>query len=46
MAELVALQEETRVALAQFDQGPPRNPDVRIIGRHGGWISLTPLLPG
>jgi len=34
-----------RGALAQFDQGLPRNPDVRITSKRGGWISLTPLLP-
>jgi len=39
------LQEEMRSALAQFDQGLPRNPDVRITRKRGGWISLTPLLP-
>ena len=39
------LQEEMRGALAQFDQGLPRNPDVRITSKRGGWISLTPLLP-
>ena len=39
------LQEEMRGALAQLDQGLPRNPDVRITSKRGGWISLTPLLP-
>jgi TnpA family transposase len=39
------LQEEMRNALTQFDQGLPRNPDVRITSKRGGWISLTPLLP-
>jgi len=39
------LQEEMRGALAQFDQGLPRNPDVRITSKRGGWISLTPLPP-
>ncbi len=39
------LREEMRVALATLDQGLPRNPDVRITRKRGGWISLTPLLP-
>ena len=39
------LREEMRAALAQLDQGLPRNPDVRITRKRGGWISLTPLLP-
>ncbi len=42
---IAGLQEEMRGALAQFDQGLPRNPDVRITSKRGGWISLTPLLP-
>ena len=32
-------------ALARLDRGLPRNPDVRITSKRGGWISLTPLLP-
>jgi len=39
------LREEMRAALATLDQGLPRNPDVRITRKRGGWISLTPLLP-
>lgn len=39
------LREEMRKALAMLDRGLPRNPDVRITRKHGGWISLTPLLP-
>jgi len=39
------LREEMRAALAQLDQGLPRNPDVRITRKRGGWISLTPLQP-
>lgn len=39
------LQGEMRAALAQLDQGLPRNPDVRITRKRGGWISLTLLLP-
>ncbi len=44
-AFIEGLQQEMRGALAQFDQGLPRNPDVRITSKRGGWISLTPLLP-
>ncbi len=44
-AFIEGLQEEMRGALVQFDQGLPRNPDVRITSKRGGWISLTPLLP-
>src|SRR3954465_14484773 len=39
------LREEMHAALAQLDQGLPRNPDVRLTSKRGGWISLTPLLP-
>ena len=39
------LREEMRAALAQLDQGLPRNPDVRITRKRRGWISLTPLQP-
>ncbi len=39
------LREEMHAALAQLDQGLPRNPDVRITRKRGGWISLTPLQP-
>ncbi len=39
------LREEMRAALTQLDRGLPRNPDVRITRKRGGWISLTPLLP-
>ncbi len=34
-----------RAALATLDQGLPRNPDLRITRKRGGWISLTPLQP-
>ena len=39
------LQGEVRAALAELDHGLPRNPDVRITRKRGGWISLAPLLP-
>ncbi len=39
------LQEEMRAALARLDAGLPRNPDVRISRKAGGWITLTPLKP-
>jgi hypothetical protein len=39
------LREEMCAALAQLDQGLPRNPDVRITRKRAGWISLAPLLP-
>jgi len=39
------LREEMRAALTQLDQGLPRNPDVHITRKRGGWISLTPLQP-
>ncbi len=44
-AFIEGLQQEMRGALAQFDQGLPRSPDVRITSKRGDWISLTPLLP-
>jgi len=40
-----SLREEMRAALATLDHGLPRNPDVRITRKRGGWISLTPLQP-
>src|SRR3954470_3162646 len=39
------LREEMPAALAQPARGRPRNPDVRITSKRGGWISLPPLLP-
>jgi TnpA family transposase len=44
-AFVAGLQEEMRVALTQFDRGLPRNPDVRVTSKRGGWIHLTPLQP-
>jgi len=39
------LQEEMRSALSRLDRGLPRDPDVRISRKAGGWIHLTPLQP-
>src|SRR3954469_6702152 len=40
---IAALQGEIRDALATFDTGLKRNPHVRITGKGGGWIRLSPL---
>jgi TnpA family transposase len=37
------LQDEMREALHTLDAGLPKNPDVRIGPKRGGWITLTPL---
>lgn len=42
---IAGLQEEMRAALDRFDRGLPRNPDVRVTGKAGGWIRLTPPKP-
>jgi TnpA family transposase len=42
---LAGLQEDMRVALSRLDRDLPRNPDVRISRKAGGWIHLTPLQP-
>lgn len=42
---VAGLQVEMRAALARLDAGLPRNPDVRIGRKAGGWITLTPLKP-
>jgi TnpA family transposase len=39
------LQEEMRAALSRLDRSLPRNPDVRISRKAGGWIHLAPLQP-
>jgi TnpA family transposase len=44
-AFLAGLQEDMRVALSRLDRDLPRNPDVRISRKAGGWIHLTPLQP-
>jgi len=37
------LQAEMRDALSAFDAGLKKNPYVRLSGKGGGWITLTPL---
>ena len=32
-----------RAALSRLDRGLPRNPDVRVSRKAGGWIHLAPL---
>ena len=44
-AFVTGLQEEMRAALDRFDRGLPRNHDVRLSRKAGGWIHLTPLQP-
>ncbi len=44
-AFIARLQDEMRTALSCFDAGLPRNTDVRITAKGGGWIRLTPLQP-
>ena len=44
-AFIAGLQDEMRTALSRFDAGLPRNADVRITAKGGGWIRLTPLQP-
>ena len=44
-AFIAGLQDEMRTALSRFDAGLPRNADVRITARGGGWIRLAPLQP-
>jgi TnpA family transposase len=42
---VAALQEEMRAALATLDAGLPDNRGVRITGRRGGSISVSPFAP-
>jgi hypothetical protein len=42
---IAGLQEDMRAALSRLDRDLPRNPDVRISRKAGGWIHLTPLQP-
>ena len=42
-AFVAGLQEEMRAGLARLDAGLPRNPQVRITSRRGGWITVSPL---
>ena len=44
-AFIAGLRDEMRTALDQLDRGLPRNGDVRISRKAGGWIHLTPLPP-
>ncbi len=32
-----------RAGLDRLDAGLPRNPHIRIVSRHGGWITVSPL---
>jgi hypothetical protein len=38
------LREEMHAALAMLDAGYKRNPHVKITGKSGGWITLSPLV--
>ncbi len=40
---IAGLQAEMREALTAFDAGLKKNPRVRLSGKDGGWIALTPL---
>lgn len=40
---ITGLQAEMREALIMFDAGLKTNPYVRLTGKDGGWITLTPL---
>jgi TnpA family transposase len=40
---IAALQGEMRDALTLFDTGLKRNPHVKITGKGGGWIRLSPF---
>jgi TnpA family transposase len=42
-AFVASLQEEMRAGLSRLDAGLPRNPQVRITSRRGGWITVSPL---
>jgi len=42
---IARLQDDMRTALSRLDAGLPRNVDVRITAKGGGWIRLTPLQP-
>ena len=42
---IAGLQEDMRAALSRLDRELPRNPDVRVSRKAGGWIHLTPLQP-
>lgn len=40
---IAGVQAEMRDALSTFNAGLKNNPDVRLSGKGGGWITLTPL---
>ena len=42
---IAGLQGDMRAALSRLDRELPRNPDVRVSRKAGGWIHLTPLQP-
>ena len=44
-AFIAGMQDDIRAALSQLDRDLPRNPDVRVSRKAGGWIHLTPLQP-
>lgn len=44
-AFVAGLQGEMRDALMRLGRGLPRNSDVRVSQKAGGWIHLTPLQP-
>ncbi len=39
------LQRDMTVALSKLNRSLPDNPQVQLLPRHGGWISLSPLPP-
>ena len=39
------VQKDMEEALAAFDQTLPKNPNVRILAKGDGWISVSPLAP-
>jgi Domain of unknown function (DUF4158)/Tn3 transposase DDE domain len=41
---IVDLREEMHATLAMLDAGYERNPHVKITGKSGGWITLSPLV--
>jgi hypothetical protein len=42
-AFVAGLRDELRAGLSRLDAGLPRNPQVRITSRRGGWITVSPL---
>jgi TnpA family transposase len=39
------LQQQMMAALEAFDRTLPKNPNVRLLEKKGGWIALSPLSP-